>query len=36
MNLNTVNDNVKQIEKKIADATAEHNQYLKELGLPLT
>jgi len=35
IDLQAVNDNLKQIKKKIADATAEHNQYLKESGLPL-
>ena len=35
IDLKVVNARLKDIEKKISDATAEHNKYLKELGLSL-
>ncbi|MDR0725081.1 MAG: type I restriction-modification system subunit M, partial [Prevotellaceae bacterium] len=34
IDLKAVNDELIDIEKKIAEATEKHNQYLKELGLP--
>jgi type I restriction enzyme M protein len=34
IDLKAVNDELVNIEKKIAEATEKHNQFLKELGLP--
>jgi type I restriction enzyme M protein len=34
IDLKAVNEELMNIEKKIAEATEKHNQYLKELGLP--
>jgi len=34
INLQEVNEKLVSIEKRIADATTKHNQFLKELGLP--
>lgn len=35
IDLETVNSQLIEIEKRIAEATSQHNQFLKELGLPL-
>lgn len=35
IDLKAVNDQLIEIEKRIAEATSLHNQFLEELGLPL-